>query len=349
MNQASNNPPSNQLGAEVNDDQLRSAIEKSGYPLQTIVGNMLRSKPESSEAKFGVQEEWGFIDQDTKKLRNLDLRADLRLHDWNSQLRVRPQLTLLIECKQSQLPYVFFETGDIPWLNNFPVVAGLRTGTVDITSDDDPSSLELTVIDALGLDQETFQKQPHFCYTLSKCVRDGKNLEISGSETYNGLVLPLVKALQHFVLAEAPVNTAWYFDGHLTVALAVLDAPMIGVSVNASAPTLTMRPWLRIIRHEYDEDAEKFDRNHVFALDVVHKDFLSDYLDKHLLPFAACFAERVLRHPTELATGEAFVRGMAADISDLETRMQPRSTLMRVLRTATTERILNWIHPKNVD
>src|SRR5665647_858773 len=120
MNQATDNPAANQLGPGLTDDQVRIAVERSGYPLQTIVGNLLRSKPYFKGEEFRVQDEWCFVDRDTQELRTIDLFAELRLHDWDPQPRVRPQLNLLIECKQSLLPYVFFQTNAAPRLFDFP-------------------------------------------------------------------------------------------------------------------------------------------------------------------------------------------------------------------------------------
>jgi hypothetical protein len=68
---------SNQLGAGLNEPQVLAAVEKSGYPLQTIVGDILRSD-------FDVQQEWCYVDRDSKELRAIDIHARRRLHDWES-------------------------------------------------------------------------------------------------------------------------------------------------------------------------------------------------------------------------------------------------------------------------
>ena len=339
MDHTADNPTSNQLGPGLTEDQLRVAVERSGFPLQTIVGNLLRSKPDANEEKFCVQDEWSFVDRDTKELRTIDLLAELRLHGWDPQPRVRPHLNLLIECKQSPLPYVFFQTRVAPSLLDFPTVAGLRKDKIVIASDDDPSTWTFPVIHVLDLNVHPFQTAPVFCHTFSKCVRKGAEIELSGSEAYNGLVLPLVKALQHFVRAESPANTAWYSDYHLMMGIAVVDAPMVGVTVKATGPSLVALPWVRVLRHEYEEEAEHWDREHLRLLDVVHKDYLQTYLDAHLMPFATCFAERVLRHTTELATGLAFIPGMGVNSwNPLENRMRPRSPRSQLSRASAIGR-----------
>ena len=199
MDQAHDNPASNQIGPGLTEADVLSAVDRSGYPLQTVVADLLRPT-------LGVHEEWSYIDRNTKELRSVDLHANLRLHHWNPQPRVRPQLDLLIECKKSQLPYIFFLSRNAPYFLGFPIVAGLARDKIEITTDDDPSTWMLTVTDALGLESDAFLAEPAYCHTLSRCVRKGSELELSGSDAYNSLVLPLVKALHHFKSAVQPVS-----------------------------------------------------------------------------------------------------------------------------------------------
>lgn len=55
LEQGSDNPVTNCLGKGLDEKLILNAIEKSGYPLQTVVGNTLRNN-------FGVIEEWCYID-----------------------------------------------------------------------------------------------------------------------------------------------------------------------------------------------------------------------------------------------------------------------------------------------
>jgi hypothetical protein len=327
MNQIDNNPISNQLGSGLTENQVLNAIEKSGYPLQTIISDTLRRQ-------FSVQEEWSYIDRDSKDLRTIDILANLRLYDWDSQPRVRPQLNLLIECKQSQLPYVFFLTGSPPGLPDFPMLAGLQKDEIVITSDDDPSSWHYGVLQALGLVTDPFQLSPSFCHIFSKCVRKGSELELSGSEAYNGVVLPLIKALQHFAIAEKPVQTALYFDAHLTVAVGVLDAPMVGVKMAGGVTELVLLPWVRILRHEYLSDADHWHRSKLWVVDVVHKEYFSEYIEKHLVPFVQRFAQLAIKHQHVIATGKGFASGMGRESwSNIEGRIQPMPLGTSIRRT----------------
>ena len=142
------------------------------------------------------------------------------------QSRVRPCLNLVIECKQTDRPYVFFCTGAPHHSSQFPLVAGLYSDCIEIRTDDDESTWILPVAAAMNLSGHPFLvAAPFACTTMSKCVRQGKKLELSGSDGYAQLVLPLVKAARHFVDAEKPNPEAFYFDLHFLVSLAVVDGP----------------------------------------------------------------------------------------------------------------------------
>lgn len=247
------------------------------------------------------------------------------------------------------MPFVFFETRAVRRFVAFPFVAGLRSDKITLTSDDDPSRWNFNINHVLDLDSDEFHGFPIMCHTLSKCVRKGPELELSGTDAYNHLVLPLIKATQHFVHSERPVESAYYFDLHITVPVALIDAPLISVTNGA---TLANVPWVRVLRHEYEQDAERFERDQLRVIDVVHKDFFDEYLDNHLIPFSRRFSERALRHQQELATSVGFVSGMGKEpFGKLERRLQPAtminragkavlSTARKALRTARAKKRL---------
>ena len=97
---AESNPPTNIIPEWVNHPTLIDAIEKSGYPLQGVVAEKLKA------AGFDISEEWGFLDKETNAHRSLDLIAWRKLADDKDP--IDPRLELLIECKRSVHPYVFF-------------------------------------------------------------------------------------------------------------------------------------------------------------------------------------------------------------------------------------------------
>ncbi len=284
--------------------------------------------------QFGLREEWSYIDNDTGELRSLDIAAFQTLYDVNDPNghRVRPFLSLLIECKQSDLPYVFFlNPGQMSTLE-FPAFAGLFGSDVTIKTDDDNSTWHEPIIPLLSLRDHPFVcAPPQSSVTFSKCVRKGRGFELSGSDPFLKIVMPLVKAMKHFVESQKPPTTARYHDFHITVPIGVLDAPMVGVTFKDGDPETTLVPWVRVFKHESTKAQERSERSKVYAIDLVHRNYLENYLELHLIPFAATVAERGIKHDVVLAELEGFIPGMGKDSwTDLEKRLQPRGLMGKV-------------------
>ena len=313
------NPVTNTLPNGLSIQQISDAVQTSGYPLQTIVYEKLSNK-------FNIQEEWSYLDSDSNEERAIDLLSQLRLFDYKEpQSRIRPSLNLIIECKQSTMPYVFFLTKDKPRTPKFPLFAGLASNTISVTSDDDPSTYNFSVLQALGLSEHPFLRDtPIFANTFSKGARKGQKVELSGSQSYQGLVLPLLKAIAYFEECERPPSTAHYFDCHLTIAVALIDGPMIGVNNTDTENEIQMIPWVRVPRHQTTNKDDKYHMSNISAIDVVHKDFLDEYINNHLIPFANDFSQRALNHADELADGKGFISGIGKDsLINIENRLVP--------------------------
>jgi hypothetical protein len=315
---SANNPVANVLPPGVTEQHVTTAIEGSGYPLQSIVASTLATA-------FTVEHEWAYIDSESGSQRTLDLLAYRYLFDRTSHrtVRVRPRLDLLIECKRADLPYVFFvERSSGKFIIDFPRVVGLRSPSVTLRTNDSRSTYTSGVTHVLSLDKEEFVSGPTLCSTFSKCVRKGPGLELSGSEAYSGLVQPLVKAQRHLSVAASPRASHVYFDGRLSIAIGVLDAPMLAVDP-ADGGLATWLPWVRCIRREYDAKAEWSDREQEWYLDIVHSSFLSEYITRHVMPFAELFGKRAIRHAETLANGKGFAKDMEVHgFRDIEPRLR---------------------------
>lgn len=320
------NPPRNALGGGLSIEKIEAAIAKSGYPLQTHVANVLRS------LNFNVSPEWSFVDRDSSDLRSMDMRATSELFEFNSETRARPSLTVLVECKQSEMPFVFFTGEKIPWNALMPFIVGQKQDRFTIKTDDTLSTWSCDLQQALHLRSHPFFSAPPVAYTLSKCQRkSGSDLILSGDETYNGLVMPLVKSLHHLKIAEKPPSTAVYFDVHYAVALGVIDAPMVAFE-DAS---LKLVPWVRVLRHEAGSaELGKIDQGSNIPVDIVHRDFLETYIIKHLFPAAKDFSNKILKHDVEVAECEGFISGMEAGwYTDYEARLEPARRLYKKSRS----------------
>lgn len=159
MHKSNGNPDANDLPPELTEADLARAIGESGYPLQLRVAAILATR-------FRVTEEWSYIDRVTGGLRALDLSATLEL---GGECPV-PSLRLLVECKASRLPYVFFPVVANPSLAQFPQIHGVPGKVVNLSAGF--SARRYPVPYVLGLSGERFVSNgPPLCATFSKIVR----------------------------------------------------------------------------------------------------------------------------------------------------------------------------------
>ena len=314
------NPEANALGSGVSEAQIIEAAERSGFPLQTITAERLRDS-------FRVQEEWAYVDRDTQELRTIDILAERWLFPLSeiSQLHIRPTLDLIVECKKSELPFVFFLSGPTQQAV-FPAIAGLKDQSISLTTDDNPSTFVFHISDLLGLEEDKFFVTPKYCYSFSRANRKGTNLELGASDSFHSIVLPLLKAVHHFNSTVEPSSEALYFDCHMTVPLAVIDGPMVAVSSIDGSTNAELTPWIRTIRRETEKEYYTTDGTKQVGIDVVHKEFLPEYIENYLLPFSQRFAARVKKHEKVILTGQGFAAGLGGgSIVDLEGRLRERT------------------------
>jgi hypothetical protein len=304
------NPKSNLLPAGLTEGRLDQAISASGYPLQSRISGKLMSSFES------VDDEWGYIDRDTNTYRTLDILATQRLWQFKVQrgqrlhnpLRIRPNLTVLIECKQSELPYLFFQSSIPKDLHQLPLVVGLRHSKLELSTRGTRSTWIYGIPAALSLPSLPFIKDaPATCSTFSRVARKGNDLELTGSDVYSGVVQPLLKAALHLETIYKPRSTFAYLDCAVVVLLAVIFGPMVVVKVAGDSHSMSYAPWIRVLRQEPIPGAQHFDTHRMFAIDCVHSEYLGAYLDNHLLPFAREFGIRAERHHEELYHGRGSV------------------------------------------
>lgn len=287
----------------ITGQEVIDAVKKSGFPLQTLAADQLSST-------FHIQEEWAFRDSDSQETRTLDIFAQKDF--WQKekvQPHTRPELNLLIECKKSESPYVFFLSPNRTYVTDFPVISGLHQDNIALKTDDDRSTYNYSIIHCLDLHSHPFfsDKIPS-AMTFSKVIHSGNKIELNGDEPFKSLVLPLIKGLRHFKEAAAPPNTALYFDCGITLGVALIDAPLLGIS--SKNEDVTNLDWVRVFRRTSEEGKHPLERFKCFAVDIIHKDFLVTYLDEHLLPFMEVFSKLVIKHQKEINTGRGFASGL---------------------------------------
>ncbi|MFJ9771986.1 hypothetical protein ACIRVF_12175 [Kitasatospora sp. NPDC101157] len=330
MDAPRNKKPFAELFAGVTGADIQEAIQKSGYPLQASVADALRTKLAEHDQQAAIQEEWAFVDPETQQARSIDIFADLPMYKFETEAnrpKVLPYLTLLMECKQSELPYVFFLRGDSPGAGSvFPEISGIQNESIRVFSKGDEYppefSYEMSIHDVLGAYDLDFLDSPTF-YAISaaKAVRrGGSKLELTGEDAYRAITLPLLKAADHVRLLSAPKISDDATLLRFIVCVAVVKAPMIGSFLHDGKSRLLSLPWVRSSRLEPITETSKKARltSIVRHYDIIHESFLPAYLDR-LIPDMREISKRVVN------IGEVIVDGygMAGDADETYMDIEP--------------------------
>jgi hypothetical protein len=329
VDQHPDNPAENTLGAGVSDEDLLQAIEASGYSLQSVAVDVILqaleeyADPREATAPYPAlpthaQEEWSYVDSDSGDVRHIDafISTDVTPPPLRSYAAVPSQptdflryhLDFLIECKQSDLPYIFFlrkcDAGDVPRLLGLPheslrVHEGHCEGPTSIYS----------VHRALGLTTIPFAGEPLTAISMSRASRRGKKLELSGEESFRSITLPLIKALAYYGELAAPTGEGrLHYDVRLAIPLVVLRAPMVGVHLIDGQPHMKAHPWVRLVRIDPDPGKAWYGKfSQSAAIDVVHVGYLPTYM-RHARETAVNVTNLMSRFAIPVLTGEAKAR-----------------------------------------
>ncbi|MFD5174238.1 hypothetical protein ACFWM1_00395 [Nocardia sp. NPDC058379] len=313
MSEASSNesdiPPYARLAAGLTGEDLHNAITRSGYPFQAVIADRLRSALEQMSRSSAIQEEWPYIDDESGHARTVDIYARIFLGPKGGADADYPALNLVVECKQSELPYVFFLRESAPNGVQLLRVAGSKNGMirlVDLTgeADEDPKprvAFHMPIHDVFSAyDLPFFDTPAPWAISLSKAVRKPK-VELTGEEAYRSLTLPLLKAVKHLeAVSIGPDGKDKPFL--ITFCVVVARAPLIGVTIHEEQPHLVAMPWYRVTHVEPDQGGPRIFSNTARYYDVVHECFFDEYVTK-LMESMDELAERMKGHREEVATG----------------------------------------------
>ncbi len=298
------------LPAGVSLEDLVEAVRSSGYPLQGRVADAVGELVGAPMAA-AIHEEWRYVDAESGRSRAIDVRCEIFPETTADLERVRPFVDLLIECKSSELPWLFFTRPGSGHTVALPRIAGLPSEELRI-SDHKGGSWRLPAVQACGLIAEPFvlDAAPS-AGSFARVRRKGKKLELSGTEGWESLTSPLLKAVDYLCEVTAPPATLRAFDARLVLPIAVLDAPMYQIGSDASgSPQIEPISWVRVERHETPIPGSHPTRPRLSSFDVIQVDALSTYVPE-VLSFGDQFVRAVRRHQHSLADGHGFVPSMA--------------------------------------
>ena len=299
MNESTNNPPLNRLQSGVSVEELESAVRLSGYPLQRVAAELLGDS-------FHVTQEWAFRDRETNEHRSLDLFG---FREVRKTARLRLEAALLVECKKSELPFVFFEAAAPRVPSEFPRVVGLRGERPQLHSRDGVYRTP-TIAEFLGLQDFAFASDgPPICRSFTKSERKGKKLDLSGSFPFNKVVMPLASATEHFARQWNRIGSSGADFACMVHPICIVDGPMVLARGGPKSSHLELRPWIRITLQEVATEQD-YGFSHHYVVDFVHCAYVSAFISEHFLPFLEQFANRAV-------SAEELIVQMKAEVPEL--------------------------------
>ena len=261
------------------DDKIKNmkqAIIKSGFPLEIFTASVLKSK------YYNIIQHQYYLDKNENKLREIDLVAEksAKLDSSKKEKTFVFQNTLIIECKKQEQssPWLFFEGDDV---------------------NQDSSTLKYTstknYIDKKWVNDVIFPKT-HY-YNKIPCVyyippfklnKDGKKSKDYIHETILQLISAVattVTTYSEFQSRIAHKRLFFYYP------LIVLDGDLYSSKISdAETIEIIPRDHVQLLMNVQDETrSEKWGNKKIVTkdskliIDIVKKEYLSDFLDNIIL------------------------------------------------------------------
>jgi hypothetical protein len=289
------------MGNLPDEHQLLSALHDAGWLLEQRAVRVL------SERDLHPRAGWAYEDVDEPGTsRELDVWTYRQLYRDNDS-KVLVAMSLLVECKQSSLPYVAIGQ-DLPQWRFSANPTEHVLPTQNLITARSPGRNEYTPAwNELGFnDLAVDNGGSRFRATqLTRLDRKGSGWSASNSGIFTSLVYPLAKALrasqvghrtrEHQLSAESKRDHFAEILLHFPVVL--ISCPLYVVDASTEAPVVERRPWVTARRELKSRNVTG-----TFDIDIVTEDAFARYVDQRIA-LAQAIADRVESDPLR-AVGE---------------------------------------------
>ena len=260
-----------------NKQQIKQAIDDAGYLFEQQIGYKLK------EHGYLVTPNHNFEDLETGDSREIDLYAVSGI--VKEELDVDIWQLLLIECKKTSNPLIFFSKPQYEELrgfeNYFDIVgapesldAGKGGGVLDLEQ-----YLELS---NLSHRYELSDTSSQFC----KILRKGKNWEAKHEHLYNSMIVPLIKCLSSERKEYRESLPGEMIQLRIIYPVIVIESELC--LMNTETGEISKKKWVLFYRH-YDSKNVKL----TAMIDFVRHKHLDEYLEKIASSFNS-IVERVI-------------------------------------------------------
>jgi hypothetical protein len=137
---------------------------------------------------------------------------------------------------------------------------------------------------------------------MTKLTRSGTGWSADNAGIFDGLVMPLAKALRASQASFDPLNFALPHNSDkspyqmpivaLHYPVVLTSAPLLCIDATREAPTVTDEPWCTVERHLQTANTSGH-----FVIDVVNHEHFAEYLSRRIGAHASEIADRVRADP----------------------------------------------------
>ncbi|EJM80472.1 hypothetical protein [Pseudomonas sp. GM60] len=276
------------------DEQILTALEKSGFLFEQEIATILEGNG------FHVETSWSYLDLDTKKSREIDLRA-VKTYLHNEEHKIQIFAEILVECKDSSSPFVFLERQknkrETTTFHPKEYIFPRKTYRKELSAN---SFREIPAFTHLGLAPSHYYfKYPNKATQFSKIVRKGSDWVANHEGIYDSLFLPIAKAVDASLKSlPGSRNTGEWRIVWLIFPVVVLRDHLMTLTMDGEDKSLTEKGRVTFVRN-LDSDTLKGD----YLVDFVTSHYLQNYLDNDVGQFVSAIADLSISSP-ELIRGD---------------------------------------------
>ncbi|MET3349569.1 UNVERIFIED_ORG: hypothetical protein ABID57_001241 [Arthrobacter sp. UYEF1] len=283
------------MAAGPSPEEVLSALKVTGFLLEQEVLRMVE------DHGFYADISRAYDDPDEGKSREIDVFGwkPFYVHERRDCVF---GIRLIIECKNPKSPYVVI--GHTPNSGEKRGMGGgysFWTPLVEIGTTPHPnvparySVHHLSPPDLLGFaDLEGSPTNEHFVGNqLIAMERKGTEWFAGNSHIFDGIVMPMLKAMSHHQqvnrnVRSGPLQTGEQSHNSLTVPILVTSNQIFEVNTDNEPSEAVAVPWTNVTRQVKTKDVQR-----TIKIDVVQASHLSDFLEQRVLKFGDAAAQLI--------------------------------------------------------
>ncbi|MCD0488888.1 hypothetical protein LPB86_11660 [Pedobacter sp. MC2016-14] len=265
-----------------NNDEILNAVQASGYLFEQEIATIFEKND------YFVKTNVAFKDIDEEKSREIDVMAYKRIH-YDDENKISVGIRVLAECKNNTNPFVFICRDKNSYDNNY-TPPNFVFPQVEYRIPIEGKANYFSVVKAFNYYNLNihfpFHKKNTKAVQFCKIVRKGKDWLAMHEGIYDGLIIPIVKSLEHWKTHDSH-KTEWksytiYFP------LIVLNSEIYSIDSKQSPIKIDKVSNVSFIREIHSKTLKD-----TYLVDFVNKQGLEIFIKDHITNFVGEFIKAI--------------------------------------------------------